>query len=120
MIRFRTERTRRMQGALEHNAGLRVAFTVYSFITLFLFAPAPALGNSTQAEISPASASLGSGVTAFTCDIPRETLFLPGGDPAALENGDPLVHSFAGSQFIDSGVPIKDRLLIPVRNRRSA
>jgi hypothetical protein len=91
-----------MQGALEHNAGLRVAFTVYSFITLFLFAPAPALGNSTQAEITPASASLGSGVTAFTCDIPRETLFLPGGDPAALENGDSL---FTASPAVSSSTP---------------
>ena len=86
MIRFWTERARRMQAALEHHVSLRVAFTVYSFITLFLCAPTPALAP--QVEISPASASLGSGATAFNCDIPRETLFLPGGDPAALENGD--------------------------------
>ena len=55
MITFWTERTRRMQAALEHHASLRVAFTVYSFITLFLFTPAPALGSSTHAEISPES-----------------------------------------------------------------
>jgi len=96
-----------MQAALEHNARLRVAFTVYSFITLFLCAPAPALGSSPQAELCSASGST-QGIefyNAGSCEVERagdvSPLFLPGGDPAARENGDHLP-LFCRDDVVDS------------------
>ncbi|MCI0408618.1 MAG: hypothetical protein L0191_08650 [Acidobacteria bacterium] len=80
MIRFWTERARRLQEALERSFFLRAAFTAYSFITLLFFAPTPALGSPTLSEIAQGGKSDG-------CI----TLSLPGGDPAALESGDQLL-----------------------------
>jgi hypothetical protein len=96
MIKNWTLISRRLQDEINGSSILKAAFTAYSFVSLLFFAPAPALGSTRPAEIAPA----------VKIDI-SSTLFLPGGDPAAREIGDPLPSCLRDGSFASPLVDTK-------------
>ena len=83
MTRDWTLISRKLHG-IKGSSFLKAAFTVYSFVSLLLFAPAPALGSTLFDQLMP-SREIASPTTPD----------LPGGGPAAREIGDR--HSHCGA-----------------------